>query len=269
MARRAEYHQLVLFRLFLVVVLSTASFARTQAQAPDYHACDNARGNVEPAEQEKACNAVIQLGGPKDSLAVAYSNRGQSFMRRRAYDKAIKDYGQAIELDPRLAAAYRNRGAAYFIGELYDKALPDYGAAIRLKPDEPGGYADRCSVRVMTGKPQEAKIDCDKAIDLDAKDGSGWETLAGYANEPTAAESPQEKGVFCSPADPTIDAKALEALGKAILKLDDMFANMKPGDLWPSLPIKIPFQVTSPQLAAGAAQVESLRGSQQHPYDRD
>jgi hypothetical protein len=54
-----------------------------------------------------------------------------------------------------------------------------------------------------------------KAVDLDAKDGSGWDTLAGYANEPTAAESPQQKGVFCAPADPTIDAKAIEALGKA------------------------------------------------------
>ena len=54
-----------------------------------------------------------------------------------------------------------------------------------------------------------------KAIDLDAKDGSGWDTLAGYVNEATAAESPQQKGVFCAPADPTIDAKALEALGKA------------------------------------------------------
>ncbi len=64
--------------------------------------------------------------------------------------------------------------------------------------------------------PHKSGIDnLAKAIDLDAKDGSGWETLAGYANEPTAAESPQQKGVFCSPADPTIDAKALEALGKA------------------------------------------------------
>ena len=26
-----------------------------------------------------------------------------------------------------------------------------------------------------------------KAIDLDAKDGSGWDVLAGYANEPTAS----------------------------------------------------------------------------------
>lgn len=41
----------------------------------------------------------------------------------------------------------------------------------------------------------------------------------------------------------------MEALSKAILKLDDMFAGMKPGDPWPSLPINIPFQVISPQLA--------------------
>jgi hypothetical protein len=54
-----------------------------------------------------------------------------------------------------------------------------------------------------------------KAVDLDAKDGSGWDILAGFANEPTAMELPQQKGVICAPADPTIDPAALEALGKA------------------------------------------------------
>ena len=54
-----------------------------------------------------------------------------------------------------------------------------------------------------------------KAIALDAKDGPGWEAVAGFANEPTAAELPQQKGVVCAPADPTIDPQAFEALGKA------------------------------------------------------
>jgi len=53
-----------------------------------------------------------------------------------------------------------------------------------------------------------------KAINLDAKDGSGWQVVAGYADEPTAAELPQQKGVICAPADPVIDPKAFEALGK-------------------------------------------------------
>jgi hypothetical protein len=54
-----------------------------------------------------------------------------------------------------------------------------------------------------------------KAVELDAKDGSGWDILVGFANDPTAAELPQQKGVFCAPADPIVDQKAFEALGKA------------------------------------------------------
>jgi hypothetical protein len=54
-----------------------------------------------------------------------------------------------------------------------------------------------------------------KAIELDAKDGPGWDVVSGFANEPTAAESPDQKGVFCGPADPTIDPEAFEALTRA------------------------------------------------------
>jgi hypothetical protein len=54
-----------------------------------------------------------------------------------------------------------------------------------------------------------------KAIDLDDKDGSGWDALASFANDPTAAELPDHKGTFCSPADPNIDPKAFEALTSA------------------------------------------------------
>jgi hypothetical protein len=54
-----------------------------------------------------------------------------------------------------------------------------------------------------------------KAIDLDAKDGSGWQLLAVLTTELSAAESPQQPGIFCAPADPKLDPSALEALAKA------------------------------------------------------
>jgi hypothetical protein len=54
-----------------------------------------------------------------------------------------------------------------------------------------------------------------KAIELDAPDGSGWQILSGFATEASAAESPQQPGVFCAPADPKLDPSALEALSKA------------------------------------------------------
>jgi hypothetical protein len=53
------------------------------------------------------------------------------------------------------------------------------------------------------------------AIDLDAKDGSGWELLNGYANDPTAEPLQDHPNVICGPAEPGIDSKAFEALLKA------------------------------------------------------
>jgi hypothetical protein len=54
-----------------------------------------------------------------------------------------------------------------------------------------------------------------KATALDAKDGSGWDTVAGAAGEPSAMEIPQQKGIFCAPAIPTIDQNAFQALTNA------------------------------------------------------
>src|SRR5262249_6246991 len=63
--------------------------------------------------------------------------------------------------------------------------------------------------------PRKSGIDnLVKAIELDAPDGSGWQILGGFATEPSAAESPQQPGVFCAPADPKLDPSALEALDK-------------------------------------------------------
>lgn len=53
-----------------------------------------------------------------------------------------------------------------------------------------------------------------KALNLAAKDGSGWEALAGYVTDPTGSTPQHRKNVTCAPADPVFDAKAFEALTK-------------------------------------------------------
>jgi hypothetical protein len=64
--------------------------------------------------------------------------------------------------------------------------------------------------------PHKSGIDnLAKALELDAADGSGWQILGGFATETSAAESPQQPGVFCAPADPKLDPSALETLAKA------------------------------------------------------
>lgn len=53
------------------------------------------------------------------------------------------------------------------------------------------------------------------AIDLDAKDGSGWETLTAAASDATGEPLPDHPNVICAPAEPNMDAKAFEALMQA------------------------------------------------------
>ncbi len=53
------------------------------------------------------------------------------------------------------------------------------------------------------------------AIDLDAKDSSGWDMLAAYANDPTGQPLPEHQNVICAPAEPNVDPKAFEELIKS------------------------------------------------------
>lgn len=63
--------------------------------------------------------------------------------------------------------------------------------------------------------PKKAGIDIlAQALNLAAKDGSGWEALVGFAAEPTAAPLPERKEVLCAPASPVFDERELEELAQ-------------------------------------------------------
>src|SRR3954454_1933997 len=50
------------------------------------------------------------------------------------------------------------------------------------------------------------------ALNLAAKDGSGWDMLAEFAKDETAAPYPDRPNTVCAPAGPEFDAQALEKL---------------------------------------------------------
>jgi hypothetical protein len=54
-----------------------------------------------------------------------------------------------------------------------------------------------------------------KAIGLDGKDAEGWETLVGFAADPTAAPYPEKKDTVCAPAQPDFNDDDFGALLKA------------------------------------------------------
>lgn len=52
------------------------------------------------------------------------------------------------------------------------------------------------------------------ALELDNKDGSGWEALTAAASEATLEPVPERKGIMCGPANPTFDEAAAEAVAR-------------------------------------------------------
>ena len=53
--------------------------------------------------------------GLDPQLALAYSNRGLTYVFLGDYQRAIQDLDEAIRLDPELALAYANRAINYTI----------------------------------------------------------------------------------------------------------------------------------------------------------
>lgn len=114
-----------------------------------------------------ACfNAYIR-DNPND--ARAYHSRGAAYNAKKEHDKAIKDYSEAIRLDPKLAAAYlTSRGATYLEKKEYDKAIEDFSDVIRLAPKSAGGYVNRARAYRYKKEYDKAIRDCSEAIRLDS-----------------------------------------------------------------------------------------------------
>jgi tetratricopeptide (TPR) repeat protein len=95
-------------------------------------------------EQIIGCSNAINSGtiAGKD-LAAAFSNRGRAYAVRGDLDRALADYGQAIQLDSNAASAFNGRGSVYFLKKDYEDAVADFARAISLDPNYAGAFNNR------------------------------------------------------------------------------------------------------------------------------
>ena len=110
---------------------------------------------------------AIELN-PKD--ANAYYNRGTVYGKDiKEFDKAIEDYNKTIEIDPKHANAYNNRGNVYINIKKFDKAIEDYNKTIEIYPKDANAYNNRGIVYTNIKKFDKAIEDFNKAIELNPK----------------------------------------------------------------------------------------------------
>jgi tetratricopeptide (TPR) repeat protein len=83
------------------------------------------------------------------------------------FDLAVRDYTEAIKLNPKNAESYNNRANAYSLLGKYDDAIKDYDEALKLEPKNARIYANRGAVKLRLGKSDEATKDLHRAVELE------------------------------------------------------------------------------------------------------
>jgi len=157
---------------------SSASTNRTAPTVDDWTVCMTASGAARLIVRH--CTTVLErqdLSSFHRSLLV--SARGDAYARLGRYAAAIKDYTEAITLDPVDDDAYASRGVAEENLGQFAAAERDYGQAIARYLAQPANaangmsdiladdYALRGRARLEMHKPVEALEDLRRAMKID------------------------------------------------------------------------------------------------------
>ncbi|MBI2137554.1 tetratricopeptide repeat protein [Candidatus Woesearchaeota archaeon] len=136
----------------------------------------NSRGNVKKASGrlEEAVKDYTQAISINPRLAEAYSNRGGVKQAQGRLEEAVKDYTQAISINPRLAEAYSNRGTAKQAQGRLEEAIEDYTQAISINPRLAEAYSNRGIVKKASGRLEEAIEDYTQAISINPRHANAY-----------------------------------------------------------------------------------------------
>ena len=99
---------------------------------------------------------------PKEFFPV--HRRGLSYLRMGDYDRAIADYDRAIKLFPLTGFTFSQRVLAYAEKGQFDLAVRDFSEAIRIAPSEPFPWYRRGRLHFSTADYQAAASDFANSI---------------------------------------------------------------------------------------------------------
>lgn len=116
-------------------------------------------------EPDKAI-ADLSLAIRHKPSAAYYNSRGALYAEGGLFDRAIRDFDFAIDLNPKYVPALRNRGTAYYDKHDDDRAIHDFDEAIRLDGKYADAFDGRGKVYYRQGEYERAMGDYNAAIRL-------------------------------------------------------------------------------------------------------
>lgn len=118
---------------------------------------------IEADERISACDETIKRA-PK--YVKAYMIRGEAYEAKGDNELALRDYNEAVKLEPTDWEVFNSRGTFYFHQRQYERAAGDYGVAARLNPNQPIPWLNRCKINTIRGRLNAALWDCNTSLNL-------------------------------------------------------------------------------------------------------
>ena len=116
----------------------------------------------QPAQQQQSqTNARPNPNDPG-----GHSAKGFEFAKKKEYDKAIAEFTEAINADPKDAMNYFNRATAYRGAGKMDEARADFSKAIEMAPNNASAYVGRGEVLLQQKQWDGAQADFEKALQI-------------------------------------------------------------------------------------------------------
>lgn len=116
--------------------------------------------------------------------AVKHYNQGVELHKKGHFNKAILEYKEAINANPKLEQAYSNLGLIYTAQKSWNKAMEAFEKALEIKPDRATSLNGLGSVLLALKKPEQAMEKWEKAISINPNFESAYFNMGViYENE--------------------------------------------------------------------------------------
>jgi tetratricopeptide (TPR) repeat protein len=114
----------------------------------------------------KDFDAVLRLA-PSD--AVLHCLRGKAHYGKHAFDQALADFTEAIRLNPKYLIALNDRGVTLNAKDEFGKALKQFDEILRIDPRNSLAYGNRSATWFDLEEYEKSLADVNRAIELDPK----------------------------------------------------------------------------------------------------